>query len=148
MTKPPIFSSPPSGNAAQQYLHRARSFRNAAMNLVDYSNGEQFLPKYALLTHAIELALKAFALYSVEAGKPYRRVSNHDLRGLYQLAIEYGLREDPSISENINHLHELHFSHYMRYPQEATTPVPHLSVIADLTVDYLIDNFTPFINPR
>jgi hypothetical protein len=36
-------------------------FRAAAMGLPDYSNGEQFLPKYALLTHAIELSLKAFA---------------------------------------------------------------------------------------
>ncbi len=148
MTTPPIFSPPPSGNAAQQYMHRARKFREAAIDLVDYSNGEQFLPKYALLTHAIELSLKAFALYSVAAGKPFRRVPNHDLRGLYQLAIEYGLRDDPSISDNINRLHELHFSHYMRYPQEATTPVPNLSVIADSTVDYLIANFTPIINPR
>jgi hypothetical protein len=148
MTTPPMFSLPPSGTPAQQYMHRARKFREAAIALVDYSNDEQFLPKYALLTHAIELSLKAFALYSVAAGKPFRRVSNHDLRGLYQLAVEYGLRDDPSISDNINHLHDLHFSHYMRYPQEATTPVPNLSLIADATVDYLLDHFTAVINPR
>jgi hypothetical protein len=147
MMKPPIFPPPPSGTAAQQYMHRARMFRKAAMRLVDSSNGEQFLPKYALLTHAIELSLKAFAFHSVEAGKPERRVPNHDLRGWYQLAIQYGLRADPTITKNINHLHELHFSHYMRYPQEATTPVSDLSVIADSTVDYLIDSFTPLINP-
>jgi hypothetical protein len=52
---------------AQHYLHRAM-FQAAAMALSDYSNGEQFLPKYALLTHAIELSSKAFALYSMETG--------------------------------------------------------------------------------
>ncbi len=132
----------------QQYMHRARMFRDAAMRLVAYSNGEQYLPKYALLTHAMELALKAFAFYSVAAGKPFSRRSNHDLRGWYQLAIRYGLRDDPNISENINCLHELHFTHCTRYPRELTTPVPDVSAIADATVDYLIDNFTPLINPR
>lgn len=57
----PIFSAQPSGNIAQQYLHRARMFRDAARQLPDYSNGEQYWPKYALLTHAFELSLKAFA---------------------------------------------------------------------------------------
>ena len=146
--KPPMFSQPPSGNLAQQYLHRARMFRVAATRLVDYSNGEQFLPKYALLIHAMELALKAFAFYSVAVGKPFSRRSNHDLRGWYQLAIQYGLRDDPDIAESINCLHELHFTHYTRYPQELATPAPDLSAIADATVDYLIDNFTPLINPR
>ena len=63
---------------AQRYMQRARMFRAAAIRLSDYSNGEQFLPKYAMLTHAIELALKAFALHSVATGKPSgNRPSNH-----------------------------------------------------------------------
>ena len=130
--KPPIFSQPPSGTIAQQYLHRARMFRAAAMELSDYSNGEQFLPKYALLTHAIELSLKAFALNSVETGKPPgNQPSNHDLRRWYHLAIQYGLTNEPSIAENINVLSELHFTHYTRYPQHHAAPVPDLSAIAD-----------------
>jgi hypothetical protein len=48
--KPPIFSMTPTGDTAQQYLHHARMFRDAALKLPDYSNGEQFWPKYALLT--------------------------------------------------------------------------------------------------
>ena len=68
MMKPPISASFPSGTPAQQFMHRARMFRNAAGDLVANSNGEQFLPKYALLTHAIELSLKAFALHSVSTG--------------------------------------------------------------------------------
>jgi hypothetical protein len=58
--KPPIFAARPIGNAAQQYMHRARMFRDAAIKLPDYSSAEQYWPKYALLTHAIELALKSF----------------------------------------------------------------------------------------
>ncbi len=65
---------------AQQYLHRARMFRAAAMRLSDYSYGEQFLPKYALLTHAIELSLKAFALHSASTGKPSRYRKARDYR--------------------------------------------------------------------
>jgi hypothetical protein len=146
--RPPIFSQQPSGTMAQQYMHRARMFQRATMGLADYSNGEQNLPKYALLTHAIELSLKAFALHSVATGKPFSRPSNHDLRAWYQLALQYGLRHDPSITEKINQLHELHFTHYTRYPQESATPVPDLSVIAEDTAEYLFSEFTPVITPR
>jgi hypothetical protein len=134
---------------AQQYLHRARMFRGAAMQLVDYSNGEQFLPKYALLMHAIELALKAFARYSVASGKPpHKEPSNHDLVGWYRLALEYGLDREPGVAANIDILSPLHFSHYTRYPLDQGIPVADLSVIADTTVDHLIDTFTQVINRR
>src|SRR5450830_1891123 len=117
--KPPIFSMRPTGDKAQQYLHRARMFRDAAIKLPDYSNGEQYWPKYALLTHAIELALKAFDKYSVAIGKPPgNRPSNHDLRGWYDIALQYGLPDEPSVAENIDILNELHSKHYARYPQD------------------------------
>src|SRR5260370_40945144 len=97
--RPPIFYEPPAGNMAQQLLHRARMFRAAAIHLTDYSNGEQNLPKYALLTHAIELSLKAFADYSVATGKPPgKEPKQQDLHGWYQLAIQYGLRDEPNIA--------------------------------------------------
>jgi len=147
--KPPIFFIRPSGNGAQQYLHRARLFRDAATRLPDYLNGEQYWPKYALLTHAIELSLKAFAQHSVENGKPSgKQPKQHDLRGWYDLALQYGLSDEPSVAENIDLLNELHFTHYTRYPQHRTTPVPDASVIADSTVDHLISIFTQSINPR
>lgn|SRR5262249_47546963 len=146
---PPIFSIGLSGNKAQQYIHRARMFRRAAGELVDYSNGEQYWPKYALLTHAIELALKAFTIHSESTGKPRgRQPANHDLRGWYDLALQYGLQDEPSVTRNIDILNELHRNHYTRYPQERATPVPDASIIADSTVDHLIDTFTRSINPR
>jgi hypothetical protein len=39
-------------------------FQAVATGRAECSNGEQFLLKYALLTYAIEPALKAFALHS------------------------------------------------------------------------------------
>ncbi len=147
--KPPIFSIGPTGDTAQQYLHRARMFRDAAMQLSDYSNGEQYWPKYALLTHAIELALKAFAHHSVQNGKlPGKDPKQHDLRGWYQRALQYGLLDDPSVANNIDVLNDLHLTHYSRYPQERATPVPDASTIADSTVDHLISTFTQSINRR
>lgn len=147
--KPPIFSIRPIGDGAQQYLHRARMFRDAAIKLPDYSNGEQYWPKYALLTHAIELSLKAFARHSIQNGKsPGKEPKQHDLRGWYQLALQYGLPDDPSVADNIDLLNELHLTHYTRYPQDWITPVPDASTIADSTVDHLISTFTQSINPR
>ena len=143
---PPIYQTNLSGTAAQQFLHRARMFRDAAClpALPDYRNGEPFWPKYALLTHAIELALKAFALHhSVDIG---RGPGNHDLRGWYNVALQHGHGDNPAISENIDKLNDLHSSHYSRYPQRR--PVPDASVIADSTVEHLISTFTQLINPR
>jgi hypothetical protein len=58
--KPPIFPGLKIEDSPQQYLHRARMFSDAAGKLVDYVNGETCWPRYALMTHAIELALKAY----------------------------------------------------------------------------------------
>jgi hypothetical protein len=149
MRTPPIFGIRPSGSKAQQYMHRARMFRNAAIGLPDYTNGEQCWPKYALLTHAIELALKAFAQYSIDAGKvPGKEPKQHDLRGWYDLALQYGLADEPNVANHIDVLNELHFTHYTRYPQDRTPAPPDASAIADSTVDYLITTFTQSINPR
>jgi hypothetical protein len=139
--KPSIFSALPAGNGPQQYLHSARMFRDAAMRLPDYSNDEQYWPKYALLTHAIELSLKAFAQHSVENGMPPgEEPKQHDLLGWYLLALEYGLPDAPGVKDNIDILNQLHLN--------GSGPVPEASVIADSTVDHLIFAFTQSINPR
>jgi hypothetical protein len=75
-------------------------FRDAAVQLPDYRNGEQFWPKYALLTHAIELSLKAFAQYSAQNGKPAaKEPGQHDLAGWYRLALQYGLSDEPGMAD-------------------------------------------------
>jgi len=147
--KPPIFASVQPDASPLQYMHRARQFRRAAMQMADYVNGDQFWPKYALLTHAIELALKAFVNHSTPSGMPVgKEPKQHDLLGWYRLAVECGLPDDAGIDENIEYLNELHRIHYMRYPQRNSNPVPDLSVIADATTDYLLDRITSVTNPR
>jgi hypothetical protein len=144
--KPPIFAIRPTGTEAQQFLHRARMFRDAAIPLPDYKNGEQYWPKYALLTHAIELALKAFAHHVGKGAPPHP--PNHDLRAWYDLAVQHGLADDAAVSAHIDVLNDLHRTHYSRYPQQRSTSVPDASIIADGTVDHLIFAFTESINPR
>jgi hypothetical protein len=45
-------------------------------------------------------------------------------------------------------INELHRTHYTRYPQDRSTPLPDASTIADSTVEHLISTFTQLINPR
>ena len=149
MLKPPMFSTSMPEDTPQQYLHRARMFRDAAIRMPDYSNGEQFWPKYALLTHAIELALKAFVRHSIAGSAQKRKEpSQHDLQGWHEQAIQNGLQREPVTEENIAVLNRLHMSYFSRYPQRPSAPIPDASAIADSTVDELITAFTQHINPR
>jgi len=146
--KPPISASIQIDASPLQYMHRARQFRFAATRMCDYVNGEQFWPKYALLTHAIELALKAFVNHSVPLGIAARREpKQHDLLGWYRLAVELGLSDASGMEENIDYLNELHRTHYMRYPKRSSGPLFDLSVIANETVDHLLNQITPVTNP-
>ena len=148
--KPPMFWQPLTGSKAQQYLQRAQMFMDAAIPLSDYAHAQQNWPKYALLTHAIELSLKAFADHSVATGKPppVTEPEQHDLSGWYKLALQYGLRDEPGVSQNIDILNELHLTHYTRYPQHSANPLPGASVIASSIVEHLISTVTQSINPR
>jgi hypothetical protein len=52
---------------SQELLARARQYRTVAMQLRDFENGRPNCPKYTLLFHAIELALKAAIVsYGIE----------------------------------------------------------------------------------
>jgi hypothetical protein len=127
-------------------------FRDAATSagLPDYRNGEPFWPKYALVTHAIELSLKAFAHHSIENGKPApaKEPKQHDLLGWYRVAVDYGLADEPGMAEDVALLNEIHFGHFTRYPQHRTKPIPDASVIADTVAEHLISTFTQVINRR
>jgi hypothetical protein len=124
-------------------------FRDAAAKLVDYTSGEQNWPRYALSMHAIELTLKGFAKHCEMHRTPRgKQPGNHDLQGWYNLAMQYGLKNEPRIAENIGILSELHSAHFPRYPMHRSAPVPDLSVITDETVEYLISTVTEVVNPR
>jgi hypothetical protein len=135
-----------SGSLSQEFMHRARMFRNAAIGLADYVGPELNWPKFGMITQAIELALKAFVLQS---GKPIDpRPHNHDLAGWYRLAVKCGLQDDPSIAECIEALNEMHSIAETRYPQQRATPLPSPVNIADTAVDYLLDVITRVTNPN
>ena len=146
--KRPMFSPPPAGSKPQQYLHLARMFRTAALELPDYVGAEQNWPAYALLLHACELALKAFCDQSVSNGKPSARAPNHDLQGWYRIALQYGLPADPHVTDGIDILADLHTDHYMRYPDNRKTRIPDISNVANDVVDRLIAAVSPSIYPR
>lgn len=121
-------------------------FRNATLQLPDIVNGEQNWPRYALLTHAIELALKAFVLhFGFDMSGP--RPPNHDLIGWYRIALGYGLSDNSAVAQHIDVLNTLHGTHYLRYPSEKPMQVPSVENIADDTVDHLLEAFTRVINP-
>ena len=145
---PPIYPGPSIDEGPLQHLHRARQFRAAAAGLSDYVNGEQNWPKYALVTHAIELALKGLVLHVGQGGRIPGDPRRHDLVGWHEAAMKLGLKREPEIEKNVAILNELHESHYLRYPKRSARAVPDLGVAADQTVDHLLFEITQIVNPR
>jgi hypothetical protein len=122
-SKKPI---PPSGPqfSALDYIARARQFRRGAHKLEDIENGQPNWPKYALLGHAVELALKAVPKY-FEQSRMYQKPktvepANHDLVGQYEWAKLHGLASNELVEADLPTLSELHRDHYARYPQPLT----------------------------
>jgi hypothetical protein len=130
----------PPALEAQRLLERARQFRNAAMTLPDMDAHQPNWPKWFLVTHAIELAIKAVivsrdGLPLPSAPKP----ANHDLVGLYDYAVLYGLPRNPLITSGLPHLSELHQVHYARYPHAEAKPVVLIAQFDDLIDQLLAD---------
>jgi hypothetical protein len=109
-----------------EYIARAELFRRTAINMADMVDmtGAQQLnwPKYFLLGHAVELALKAVTMsFEERTGKmPVDPMpGNHDLLGYYMAAVQAGMRQLPFDVEGIlQDLAELHKDQYARYPKE------------------------------
>lgn len=112
------------------------------MTLVYIDNGRPNWPKYSLLFHAIELALKAAIVSFGERGvseptAPQPR--NHDLAALYDFAVAYGLIRRQNIRNDLPHISDLHVIHYARYPQVPLRPVALISQYDDLANQILQD---------
>jgi hypothetical protein len=122
--------------AALDYLSRARQFRRSAVTMPDMENGQPFWPKHSLIMHSIELAIKAYLAIHNGQGN----VSNHDLTGLYEKAVQLGLRRNPNIvTADLEYLSELHSEHYARYPNEAAKPIAMISYFDDLADQLIAD---------
>ncbi len=142
MTTPVPFNVPSLPFQSQALLARARQYRNVAMSLVDIDNGRPNWPKYTLLFHAIELALKAAIVLYGERGVPKPsdpEPANHDLNALYDYAAAYGLIKRQETLNDLPHISELHVIHYARYPQVPVRPVALISQYDDLADQILND---------
>jgi hypothetical protein len=132
--KPTPFRALPPALEAQRFIVRGRQFRRVAMHLVDMENAEPNWPKYFLITHAIELAIRAFNVFRADlrprpTGATPR---NHDLVGLYDYAVGNGLPRDPIVAADLPHLSDLHEIHYARYPNSESKPVALISQFDDM----------------
>jgi hypothetical protein len=99
-------------------------------------------PKWFLVTHAIELTIKAYIVSREDSSAPppaAPKPGNHDLVALYDYAVLYGLRRDPLVTDQLPHLSELHQVHYARYPQAKIKPVALIAHFDDM-VDQLIQD--------
>jgi hypothetical protein len=105
-----------------EYLARAEMFRKATYGLVDMTDARVNWPKYFLLGHAVELALKAVTMsFEERTGRqPVNPMPvRHDLLGYYQAAVEAGMSPLPFQIEGIlQDLAALHEDHHARYPKE------------------------------
>jgi hypothetical protein len=140
MAATPTRALPPAIEALR-YLDRARQFRRAAMMHVDIENGQPFWPKWFLVTHALELTIKAYIVSREDLGlpAPTTEPGNHDLVGLYEKAVLWGLSRNPLVMSGLPHLSELHQSHYARYPQDKVIPAALIAQFDDLTDQLLAD---------
>jgi HEPN domain-containing protein len=93
-------------------------------------------PKNFLVTHAVELVIKAF-IVTVYEEPPHI----HDLVKLYEKAVSHGLPHDQGVANDLAQLNDLHDSFYARYPHPESKPVPMISQYDD-TVDRLFDEVT------
>jgi hypothetical protein len=137
----PTVRALPSAIEALRYLDRARQFRRAGTKHVDIENGQPFWPKWFLITHALELAIKAYIVSreKLSLPSPTKEPANHDLVGLYEKAVLWGLTRNPLVMSGLPHLSELHQSHYARYPQDNVIPAALIAQFDDLTDQLLAD---------
>ena len=81
-------------------------------------------PRYFLLCHSIELALKAFlTLHCMSEADLSNFDIRHDLIKLLELAENFELQLEPDSQDAIKALAEAHRKHWARYPKPEVTRV-------------------------
>jgi hypothetical protein len=74
-------------------------------------------PRYFLLCHSIELALKAFLTFHGESETDLKLIG-HDLKKLLKQAERCGLKLTPDTQDAIKRLARAHREHWARYPND------------------------------
>ena len=117
--KPPIFPPLTSPLPALDWHARARMYRDQALGMPDIVNGQPNWPRYFLLAHAAELAIRAVLVHAkTMSGKTVGQAPGvHDLSGLYAHACQNGLKSNPQVLAELQYLSDIHENHVARYPK-------------------------------
>ena len=85
----------------------------------DIVNGQPNWPRYFLLAHAAELAIRSVLVHAKTAGERAagQEPGNHDLAVLYAYACNLGLKSNPKVLDELQYLSEIHKNHVARYPK-------------------------------
>ncbi len=121
----PIFSPSQAPHQWQRHLARAKQYRDAAVGLVSYVANDQNWPRWFLTAHAIELTIKAYIVFKIDAGAPKPDAQpphNHDLIGQYEYAVLYGLKPNPSTATELAEISPFHRMQCARYPDPKIAP--------------------------
>jgi hypothetical protein len=105
----------PKAVIPRDFLERAQEFFQAYRDLPD--RRPPSWPRYFMLCHSIELALKAYLLARGDTTAQLTKEFRHDLPKLLARAVEAGLPLGVLAYSEIEHLGEAHGRLWARYPK-------------------------------
>ena len=143
MTDPAVVTRITRLTSAFDYRDDSEAFLSAANQLDDV----QLIPKYFLLCHSIELALKAHILGHGGTNGEIRKIK-HDLRAALKRARELGLQPAAEVEEVVRLVAPPHKDYSFRYTNDMWTQVlPTLEALA-ATVAALIKQVSEALPPH
>ncbi|WP_439370842.1 HEPN domain-containing protein [Bradyrhizobium sp. DASA03120] len=105
---------------ADNYLDDAEAYLSAAKQLT--ADLSHFSPKYFLLSHAIELAIKAYILAKGGCERETKRI-RHDLDAALARALELGLQPSEDLQKLVQRVAPAHRDYSFRYSSEPWTHI-------------------------
>ena len=134
----------PLGNFAHELFERAAEYLDAFSVLSSDARPKRYYASYFLLTHSLELFLKA---YLAAKGRPkleMRRVG-HDLKKLIELCEASGIPTVAELRPLTFHMHEMNRDHDFRYPSGFNLNVPRPAECLRV-LEGLQDAISPVVN--
>ena len=131
-----------------ELVTRAKEFKDAyhALTNAPRKTSPPDWPRYFLLSHSIELALKAYLAACGKTSKELRKEFVHDLNKLLKEAVKRGLIFGPRAHKDIARLEMAHNCHWARYPKEDGWPIVIIDQFED-TASELLDQVIKAIYP-
>jgi hypothetical protein len=93
-------------------------YRDQAIGMPDIVSGQPNWPRYFLLAHAVELAIRAVLVSAKTSGRAGgSEPANHDLSALYEHACKLGVKSNPQVLSELSYISDIHKNHVARYPK-------------------------------